>query len=99
MVIIQVILQNYLEEIQVNSFGTGVRYMLSPKFGLKLGFNYDKFTNQEGSGSLDFETYQYRANFEGVINAIRLFNVERSAGRFGLLLHGGIQKFLEWHLK
>jgi OmpA-OmpF porin, OOP family len=77
--------------IQVNSFGLGGRYMLSPKFGLKLSFNYDKFSNQEGSGSLPFETTQIRGNFEGVVNAIRLFNVEDSAGRFGLLLHGGIQ--------
>jgi OOP family OmpA-OmpF porin len=65
--------------------------MLSPKFGFKLSFNYDKFTNQKGSGSLDFETTEIRGNFEGVINAIRLFNIEESAGRFGLLLHGGIQ--------
>ncbi|MBM6499081.1 OmpA family protein [Flavobacterium macrobrachii] len=77
--------------IQINSFGVGARYMISPKFGMKFGLNYDKFTDQDGSGSLDFETFQYRANFEGVVNAIRLFNVEESAGRFGLLLHGGIQ--------
>lgn len=77
--------------IQANSFGLGGRYMLSPKFGFKLSFNYDKFTNQKGSGSLDFETTEIRGNFEGVINAIRLFNIEESAGRFGLLLHGGIQ--------
>src|SRR5690606_22836864 len=60
---------------QANSFGAGVRYMISPKFGVKASFNYDKFTNDEGSGSLDFETYQYRGNFEGVINAVRLFNI------------------------
>lgn len=77
--------------IQANSFGLGGRYMLSPKFGLKLSFNYDKFTNQKGSGSLDFETTQIRGNIEGVVNGVRLFNIEESAGRFGLLLHGGIQ--------
>lgn len=76
---------------QVNSFGAAARYMLSPKFGLKLDLNYDKFTNQEGSGSLDFETYQYRAGFQGVVNAVRLFGLEDSVGRFGLLLHGGLQ--------
>ncbi|MGV9002839.1 OmpA family protein [Flavobacterium sp.] len=77
--------------VQANAFGIGARYMLSPKFGLKLSLNYDKFTNQKGSGSLDFETIEYRANFEGVVNAVRLFNVEEPVGRFGLLLHGGIQ--------
>jgi OOP family OmpA-OmpF porin len=76
---------------QANSFGAGARYMISPKFGVKASFNYDKFTNDEGSGSEDFETYQYRGNFEGVINAVRLFNIEEAAGRFGLLIHGGIQ--------
>lgn len=77
--------------IQANSFGLGARYMLSPKFGLKLSFNYEKLTEQSGSGSLPFETIEYRANFEGVVNAVRLFNVEEPVGRFGLLLHGGIQ--------
>lgn len=76
---------------QVNSFGAAGRYMLSPKFGLRLDLNYEKFTDLEGSGSLDFETYQYRAGFQGVVNAVRLFGVEEAAGRFGLLLHGGIQ--------
>ncbi|RKS02617.1 MULTISPECIES: OmpA family protein [unclassified Flavobacterium] len=76
---------------QVNSFGAAARYMLSPKFGLKMDLNYDKFTNQKGSGSLDFETYQYRVGFQGVVNAVRLFGLEDSVGRFGLLLHGGLQ--------
>ena len=31
--------------IQFNSFGAAARYMISPKFGFKLGLNYDKFTN------------------------------------------------------
>ena len=81
----------FLGGIQANSFEIAARYMLSPKFGVKLGFAYDKFTNQSGSGSRPFETYQYRTDFQGVINAIRLFNIEEPAGRFGLLLHGGIQ--------
>ncbi|MFN3755104.1 OmpA family protein [Flavobacterium sp.] len=76
---------------QANSFGAAARYMLSPKFGLKLDLNYDKFTNQSGSGSLEFETYQYRVGFQGVVNAVRLFGLEESVGRFGLLLHGGLQ--------
>lgn len=77
--------------LQANSFGLGVRYMLSPKFGLRLSGNYDKFSEQNDSGSLPFETSQYRGNFEGVVNAVRLFNIEEAAGRFGLLLHGGFQ--------
>ena len=76
---------------EVNTFGVAARYMLSPKFGFRVDLDYDKFTDQEGSGSLDFETYQYRVGFQGVVNAVRLFGVEESVGRFGLLIHGGIQ--------
>jgi len=83
--------QKFFGRLQANSFGIGARYMISPKFGLKLDVAYDKFDNQDGSGSLPFETYQYRAGFQGVVNAVRLFGIEESAGRFGLLLHGGIQ--------
>ena len=83
--------EKFLGRFQANSFGIGARYMISPKFGLKLDFSYDKFDNEDESGSLPFETYQYRMGFQGVVNAIRLFNIEEAAGRFGLLLHGGIQ--------
>ncbi|PJE44345.1 MAG: flagellar motor protein MotB [Flavobacterium sp.] len=76
---------------QINSFGAAARYMLSPKFGFKFDLNYDKFTEQSGSGSLPFETYQYRVGLQGVANAVRLFGLEESLGRFGLLLHGGVQ--------
>lgn len=76
---------------QINSFGAAARYMLSPKFGFKFDLNYDKFTEQSGSGSLPFETYQYRIGLQGVANAVRLFGLEESLGRFGLLLHGGVQ--------
>ncbi len=76
--------------LQLNSFGIGARYMVSPKFGLKLDFNYENFKNQSGSESLEFEMVQYRTGFQGVVNAIRLFGIEEAAGRFGLLLHGGL---------
>ena len=77
--------------LQANSFGVGARYMISPKFGIRLDLNYDKLTNQSGTESLDFEMVQFRTAFQGVANLIRLFNIEEAAGRFGLLLHGGIQ--------
>jgi OOP family OmpA-OmpF porin len=76
--------------LQLNTFGIGARYMISPKFGVKLDFNYENFKNQNGSESLEFEMVQYRASFQGVVNAVRLFGIEEAAGRFGLLLHGGL---------
>ncbi len=75
----------------INHFDAGVRYMISPRFGLKVDFAYDRFENLEDSGSLPFEVQQYRIGFQGVVNAVRLFTMEDRAGRFGLLLHGGVQ--------
>jgi OOP family OmpA-OmpF porin len=81
----------FLGRFQVNTFGIGARYMISPKFGIKFDLAYDKLDNENGSGSLPFQMLQYRTGFQGVINAIRLFGIEEASGRFGLLLHGGIQ--------
>lgn len=81
----------FFGRLQANSFGIGARYMVSPKFGLKAEFKFDKLNSEISGGSLPFEMHQYRLAFEGVTNAIRLFNIEEAAGRFGLLLHGGIQ--------
>jgi OOP family OmpA-OmpF porin len=77
--------------LQVNSFSLGARYMVSPKFGVKVDFSYDDLKNQTGSGSLPFELKSYRLGFQGVVNAVRLFGIEEAVGRFGLLMHGGIQ--------
>lgn len=83
--------EKFFGRLQANAFGIGARYMVSSKFGLKFDLNYEKFNNEKGSGSLDFEMVQFRTGVQGVANAIRLFNIEEAAGRFGLLLHGGIQ--------
>lgn len=77
--------------LQINTFGLGVRYMISPKFGLKFDINYDDFENQKGTESLDYRMIQYRTSIQGVVNLIRLFDVQDVAKRFGFLLHGGIQ--------
>lgn len=75
----------------INHFGAGIRYMISPRFGVKLDLAYDRFENLDGSGSLPFDVRQYKVGFEGVVNAVRLLSFEERAGRFGLLLHGGVQ--------
>jgi OOP family OmpA-OmpF porin len=76
---------------QLNSFGIGARYMISPKFGIKLDLNFDNIENQTGTSSLDFQMIQYRTSFQGVVNLFSLFDIQENAGRFGLLLHGGFQ--------
>ncbi len=78
-------------DLDLNHFNLGVRYMISPIFGMKLDFAYDIIRNQEGSGSLEFEMEQMRIGLQGVVNAVRLFNFEERAGRFGMLFHGGLQ--------
>lgn len=65
----------------------GVRYMFSPKFGLKLDFGYDKFT--EGNNSAPFESKYLRTSLQGVVNIGRVLNFETWTNTFGLLAHGG----------
>ncbi len=77
--------------IAVNHFSGGVRYMFSPKFGLKLDGAYDNLENFKNSNSLDFEMRHIRFGLQGVVNGPRLFDIQNSLGRFGFLLHGGIQ--------
>lgn len=71
----------------VNNFGIGARYMVSPKFGVKVDINMDNFKN--AASSKKFEVLQLRLSTQAVVNAARLFDVEENLGRFGLLLHGG----------
>jgi OOP family OmpA-OmpF porin len=81
--------RKFLGGIDVNSFSLSARRMTGPKFGFRLGFHYDELKNIS-SRSLPFKVQQVGVKIEGVINANRLFNIEKEMGRFGLLLHGGL---------
>jgi len=81
----------FLGGFQFNHYGIGARYMLSPKFGLKSHLSYDDIKNLPGSESLDFKVQHIQLTFEGVVNAVRLFDIQDGAKRFGLLFHFGIQ--------
>lgn len=65
----------------------GVRYMFSPKFGMKLDFGYDKF--QERDDSPSFESKSIRTSLQGVVNIGRALNFETWTNTLGLLAHGG----------
>jgi len=65
----------------------GVRYMFSPKFGVKLDVGYDQF--QEKKDTPDFESRYVRASLQGVINVGRALNFETWTNTIGLLAHGG----------
>ncbi len=70
-----------------NNFGIGARYMLSPKFGVKLDLNLDNFENS--SFSKPYKVQQIRLSTQAVINGSRLFGIEEVLNRFGFLFHGG----------
>jgi OmpA-OmpF porin, OOP family len=65
----------------------GVRYMFSPKFGLKLDFGYDQF--KEKNDSPEFESRYLRSSLQGVVNLSRALNFETWTNTIGLLVHGG----------
>jgi len=66
----------------------GGRYMFSPKFGLKLDVGYDQFT--EGDDSFAFDTKNYRADIQGVLNLGRALNFETWTSVLNLQLHAGV---------
>lgn len=74
-----------------NHYGIGARYMFSPKFGVRANLNVDNLQEQNNSGSLPFQMQHHQFSGEGVVNLIRLFDVQKQAGRFGLLFHFGMQ--------
>ncbi len=76
--------------ITLNHYSGGVRYMFSPKFGLKADVAFDRLENLSNE-SLDFEMQQIRFGLQGVVNGARLFDIQEAMGRFGLLFHGGLQ--------
>ena len=68
--------------------GLGGRYMFNPKFGLRLGANYDQLN--EADGSSPFRTSYYRTSLEGVVNLGNVLDFNQWTKRFGILLHAGL---------
>ncbi|WP_296147445.1 OmpA family protein [uncultured Flavobacterium sp.] len=82
---------NYFNFSGVDHYDLGVRYMFSNLFGLKIDGAYDLIESQSGSGSLPFETKQYRLGLQGVANLGRIMRFETFTSRFNILGHAGIQ--------
>jgi len=77
-------------KLQANSFTVASRYMISPKFGFKLGLNYENL-KPTSSESLPYEMEIYGLSLDGVVNLIRLFDITEPMKRFGLLAHAGFK--------
>jgi OmpA-OmpF porin, OOP family len=80
----------YFGSFAFNHVELGARYMFSPKFGFKFGGTWDLLKNNAQTASLPFKIQVLHASFEGVVNLSRLFEVDKSFDRLGLLFHGGI---------
>ena len=65
----------------------GVRYMFNQKFGLRLDFGSNSFS--DSGNSLPFQSNLYRASLEGVINVGNILNFQNFTKRFNLLAHVG----------
>jgi len=74
---------------EFDHFDLGVRYMFNPKVGLKFDVGFDKVTDAKNSGSLPFDTRQYRFGLQGVLNLGRVLGFEDFTHSLGLLAHGG----------
>jgi len=67
----------------------GYRYMLNPKFGLRVGFAHETFRNRKSSDN-EFVTNFERLNFEVMLNIARICNFEDFTQKVGVFLHGGV---------
>lgn len=81
----------FFGNVVINHVGIGARYMFSPKFGAKANLNFDNLQEQQNVGSLPFQMKHIQFSGEGVANLVRLFDIQKQAGRFGLLFHFGFQ--------
>lgn len=76
---------------QANSFALAGRYMFSPNFGFKGTLHFEEIRNIKGNGSLPFKMQQFGVSIQGVVNLSRLFGIQESLNRFGLLAHAGVK--------
>ena len=78
-------------DIDINSFSFGARYMINTKFGFKVALNSEELRPISKNNSLPFKMQQYGMSFQGVINVVRVLNLEKAFGRFSLLFHSGLK--------
>ena len=72
-------------------FGSPILEYGDPNYPDDFGHILIWFFNSQTSGSLPFHMQHIQWSGEGVVNMIRLFDIQNQAGRFGLLFHFGFQ--------
>lgn len=80
----------FFGSIDINSFSIAGRYSFGPKFGVKVGLQYEQL-KELTKNSLPFKMQQIGISIQGVTNLNRLFKIENELNRFGILLHGGFK--------
>jgi OOP family OmpA-OmpF porin len=79
-----------LDNLSLNHFNLGGRYMFNDRLGIKLDFANDRIKNNATASSY-FRTNQYRLGIQSVINIGRVLKVEEISNKLGLLFHMGGQ--------
>jgi OmpA-OmpF porin, OOP family len=82
--------ETFLGSVDINSFTMAGRYSFGPKFGVKVGLQYEQLKELTKS-SLPFKMQQIGIAIQGVANLDRIFNIENELDKFGILLHGGFK--------
>ena len=77
----------YVSDTNLFHVDLGARYMVNPKFGIKVDFGYDTFKNE--SDVPNFKGQYIRANFQGVVNLGRTLNFEDFSKNVNLQFHMG----------
>lgn len=79
--------KHYTSLFNFGQFDIGARYMMNEKFGLKLDFGYNKFS--DGGNSDPFDSRIVRTSLQGVINAGEILGFRDWTQTVNVLFHAG----------
>ena len=83
--------RTFFGQPQANSLSIAGRYMIGPKFGVKLALHYEDLKPTKNNGSFPYEMQIMGFSLQGVVNLNRLFGIEDNLKRFGILGHAGVK--------
>jgi OOP family OmpA-OmpF porin len=81
----------YFGQWEPNSYSIGLRYLVGDIFSVKVSGGFDVLENFKNTGSLPFKMQQINMQFQGVVNGVHLFDIDKEMKRWNFLFHGGIQ--------